>query len=105
MLESFAANEKLQSAKSPLWRISQVCTVTGLSRSQILRMVKQGKFPQPVRPTERQPYWFASDVDDWQTQLAGLRDRAPPAPGAAADAAPDPPAPRRRGRPPGSAKK
>lgn len=86
--------------KSRLLRISQVCDATGLSRSYILRLVKEGKFPQPVRPTANAPYWVEGEIRDWQAQLRATRGETPAPPPPAAPPPPDePPAKRPRGRP------
>lgn len=51
-------------------RLPQVIDKTGISRSQIQRMVKTGEFPSPCHLTEsgRISAWNEADVDAWLCQ-------------------------------------
>jgi prophage regulatory protein len=42
----------------------------GLSRSQRHRMVRAGKFPAPVKISERASAWRESDIAAWLASLA-----------------------------------
>jgi predicted DNA-binding transcriptional regulator AlpA len=62
----------------------------GCSTRTLNRMVKLGRFPEPIRFLEHGfPRWPRAALDDW---FEAQRQRC----------APPPPAPKRRGRPPGS---
>lgn len=52
-----------------IYRLPQVKTVTGLSRSTILAEVAKGKFPAPVSLTDggRAVGWDSNAVDAWVT--------------------------------------
>ncbi len=49
-------------------RISGVTDKTGVSKSQIYRLIKAGAFPKPAKISERVSIWDESALDDW---LAG----------------------------------
>jgi len=51
-------------------RLPEVHTRCGVSPSTILRMVRTGVFPSPVRVGVRSIGWYESDVEAW------LRSRA-----------------------------
>lgn len=44
---------------------SQVAAKTSMSVSNIRRMVREGKFPQPFALTENRQGWLEQDVNDW----------------------------------------
>lgn len=46
-------------------RVSEVCRRTGLSKSQIHRLVADLNFPQPIRLSKRAVAWVAADVEAW----------------------------------------
>ena len=51
-------------------RFAEVLEVTGLARSSLLRRVKDGTFPAPVRlggDRSRAVGWLRSEVDEWIT--------------------------------------
>lgn len=45
-----------------------VCDKIALSRATLDRMVAAGKFPSPIRLTERRLAFNASAVEDWMTE-------------------------------------
>ena len=47
-----------------------VCERTSLSRTSLARLVAQGRFPAPVRITQRRLAYRASDVDAWLAEVA-----------------------------------
>lgn len=53
----------------PILRIQDVIAVTRLSRSTIYRLIQAGKFPRPIKLTERASGWRYEAVEEW------LRDR------------------------------
>ena len=46
-------------------RLNEVIAKTGLSRSTIYAMAKQGKFPKPITLGARAVAWVEADIDDW----------------------------------------
>lgn len=51
---------------SQILRTRAVCTLTGLSRVTIWRLVRDGKFPRPVQLTGRRATgYYRSDVEGW----------------------------------------
>lgn len=46
-----------------LLRMPQVRAVTGLSRSMICALVSSGRFPHPVKISDRASAWVAAEVD------------------------------------------
>lgn len=58
-------------------RVGEVCRRTGLSKSQIHRLVADMGFPQPIRLGKRAIAWVASDVESWlQDRIAATRQAA-----------------------------
>ena len=58
-----------------LLTIKQVLRRTGLCRTTLYKLVKEGTFPAPTYPTPTMPRWLTSEVDDWLTDLAAQRAR------------------------------
>lgn len=54
-------------------RISEVLQRVPVSRSTIWRWVKVGKFPAPVKLSERITAWRLDDVDAWLASSAGIK--------------------------------
>ncbi len=46
-------------------RISAVLEKTGLSRSQLYRLIQRGEFPKPAKLSERSAAWNEGAVDAW----------------------------------------
>jgi prophage regulatory protein len=60
---SIKAREK---GKSPtLLRISSVMDRTGLPASSLYALIAAGKFPKPIKLSERRAAWIESEVEDW----------------------------------------
>lgn len=51
-------------------RRTEVQKIVGLGRSQIYLMMSQGKFPKPVRLTDRAVGWHAYQIAEWLEDLA-----------------------------------
>ena len=49
-------------------RLRSVVSMTGLSKSTLYRLIKQGRFPQPLRLTQRAVRWRREEVDEWLSQ-------------------------------------
>ena len=58
-----------------LLKLTEVVTKTGLSRSQIYALAQQGRFPKPIKQSERSSAWVASEVDDWIESKIQIRDQ------------------------------
>lgn len=47
---------------------------TGLSRSYVYELSKQGKFPKSVKLTEKSVGWVESEVNEWIEQRINARN-------------------------------
>lgn len=58
-------------------RLPDVMLKTGLSRSQIYRLITLGSFPTQIQLGDRSSGWIESEIDRWLTdRIAMSRDRA-----------------------------
>lgn len=48
-----------------VYRRREVEKLTGLSRSTLYEQMAKGRFPRPVRLTQRAVAWRASDISEW----------------------------------------
>jgi prophage regulatory protein len=48
-----------------LLRLPAVKDMTGLSKTTIYDLIKQGKFPDRIKVTERASRWKSADIDAW----------------------------------------
>lgn len=46
-------------------RLRSVERMTGLSKSTLYRMIKQGRFPAPLRMTRKAVRWRREEVHEW----------------------------------------
>lgn len=46
-------------------RIQEVCQITGLSKGGIYKLIRESKFPPPVKLTERSSGWADDLVMQW----------------------------------------
>lgn len=46
-------------------RLPQVIQMTGMSRSLVYQCSKDGKFPKPIKLSERASGWILSEVEEW----------------------------------------
>ena len=46
-------------------RKKQVLAMVGLSASTIYNLQKAGRFPQPIRLSERAAGWLGEDIENW----------------------------------------
>lgn len=53
-------------ATDPTLRLPRVKTETGLSKSTIYQLIKDGLFPKPVKIGHRAVGWRESDIVNWQ---------------------------------------
>ena len=56
-----------------LMTVKEVCEALGLSRVTIWRMVKDGKFPKPIKVSERKRVWPVTDVEGYLNKLEAER--------------------------------
>ena len=49
-------------------RDKEVTRLTGVSRSTRYEWIAQGKFPQPIKLSERVVVWSARDLSEWQDE-------------------------------------
>lgn len=54
-----------QSVTPALIRLPGVCTLVGLSKSQIYRLIRAGEFPAPTRIGANSVAWPAERVNAW----------------------------------------
>lgn len=54
----------------PLLRLPSVEAESGLSKSEIYRRIKRGKFPAPVKLGVRAVAWKATEIHAWVNSLA-----------------------------------
>jgi prophage regulatory protein len=57
-----------------LLRLPAVLELVGLGRSRIYDLVSEGRFPAPVRLSDRAVAWVASEVDEWVQARVDERD-------------------------------
>lgn len=50
---------------SNLLRIQDVMKKTGIAKSTIWLWVKEGKFPKPIKLSERITVWDENKIDEW----------------------------------------
>ncbi|WP_046168875.1 helix-turn-helix transcriptional regulator [Chromobacterium vaccinii] len=55
----------INSNTSYMLRLPDVMKVTGLSRSSLYALIKQGQFPRQIQLGPRAVAWLSSDVDSW----------------------------------------
>jgi len=48
-----------------LLRLPEVCRLTGIGRSQLYAMARDGRFPTPIKISERCSAWSEADVREW----------------------------------------
>ncbi|MEE2651224.1 MAG: AlpA family transcriptional regulator [Pseudomonadota bacterium] len=48
-----------------LFRLKEVCRLTGLAKSTVYLQMQQGDFPRPVKIGERSVAWRGSDLEKW----------------------------------------
>ena len=58
-------NDETPLFKEALLKLRQVCLVTGLSKSSVYAMLKESRFPEPIRLGKRCTRWRMSDVQGW----------------------------------------
>jgi prophage regulatory protein len=54
-------------------RLPAAETKSGLKRDSIYRLGRQGKFPKPIKLSERASGWFEDEIEAWLEQRAAER--------------------------------
>ncbi|MDB1122234.1 AlpA family transcriptional regulator [Vibrio algarum] len=57
-------------------RLKEVISKTGLSRSTIYSLIKEGRFPPNVPIGSRSVAWVESEVEEWLEESVQVRDKA-----------------------------
>lgn len=52
-------------ARKTYSRLKQIISRTGLGKSSIYSLIKQGKFPQQIHLSTRTAVWDDDEVDSW----------------------------------------
>lgn len=55
-----------------LLRLKEVVLILGMKRSWILKKVKEGHFPKPIKLSERAIAWRESEILQWIEQRASV---------------------------------
>ena len=50
---------------------------TGLSKATLYRLMKEGKFPQPMQLSERAVGWNSAEIDAWLESRPPARELQP----------------------------
>ncbi|NRP10610.1 MULTISPECIES: AlpA family transcriptional regulator [unclassified Marinobacterium] len=61
--------------KTTLLKLTDVIAATGLSRSYIYHLAKQGAFPKPIKLSERSSAWVQSELEAWIDSRIALRNQ------------------------------
>lgn len=59
---------------STFLRLPDVKKATSLARTTIYRLISQGKFPKPIKLTERSVAWCAAEIESWMAARIALRE-------------------------------
>jgi len=54
-----------------IYRIRQVCEITGLKPSTVYKLVRHQLFPKPIHLTSRSTGWSSDLVHDWVATKLG----------------------------------
>jgi prophage regulatory protein len=57
----------------------QVQNTVGLSRATIYQMMREGRFPKPVKISARAVGWIEHDIQEWLMKRVGSTHSPPPA--------------------------
>lgn len=57
-------------------RRPEVVHATGLSYTSIFRLMREGRFPRPVKLSAKASGWIAAEVSDWLKERMAERDGA-----------------------------
>lgn len=51
---------------SHILRLPEVIKETGLSRSTIYNLIKEGSFPPPIKLSSRASGWLSDEIEHWK---------------------------------------
>lgn len=68
----------MQNDLPTLLRIADVKRRTGLTETSLYRAIQAGKFPRPVKLSERSSAWIESEVTEYIAARIAARDHTPP---------------------------
>lgn len=54
-------------------RLPAIESKSGLKRDSIYRLAREGKFPRPIKLSERASGWFEDEIDAWLEKRAAER--------------------------------
>ncbi|PZR42704.1 MAG: transcriptional regulator [Stutzerimonas stutzeri] len=60
----------------PLLPLPRVMDLTGLGRTTIYRLIKEGSFPAPFKPGGAASRWSEAEIREWRTRLEEERRSA-----------------------------
>ena len=55
-------------------KATQVAIYINTCKSQVYKLVKQGRFPKPIKLGERGSGWLTSEIDAWLQSRVDIRD-------------------------------
>ena len=58
------------------WGLRRVMETTGVSKSELYRLMRAGQFPQsrPYQHSPKRRFWLSSEVQSWQMMQIGQED-------------------------------
>ncbi len=56
-------------------RLPAVTEVTGVSKSQVYELMKEGKFPRPITLAGNAKGWLSSELEEWIEARKSERDQ------------------------------
>ena len=57
-----------------IYRIKEVCSLTGLKPSTIYKLVREKAFPKSIPLTARSTGWLSSSVEEWiESRINGAK--------------------------------
>ena len=60
--------------KKKLLKASEVAEYINICKSQVYKLVQQGRLPKPIKLGERGSAWLVSEIDAWLQSRVDLRD-------------------------------
>ncbi|AHE55688.1 helix-turn-helix transcriptional regulator [Sphingomonas sanxanigenens] len=60
----------------PLLPLARVMDLTGLGRTTIYRLIKEGSFPAPFKPGGAASRWSEAEIREWRARLEEARSSA-----------------------------
>jgi prophage regulatory protein len=57
-----------------IYRIKEVCSLTGLKPSTIYKLVRESAFPKSIPLTRRSTGWLSSSIEEWiESRINGAK--------------------------------